>query len=98
MRDMSRTAPVNLVKLMRSSPTSSPVKPYRTRARNRRALVLFGRAAVATLAAISAALGFIAGARMQSANYDPYAYATGVGALFAAACSGIAFLLMRRRA
>ena len=32
----------------------------------------------------------------NSDNYDPYAYAIGVGALFAAACAVIAFLLIRR--
>jgi len=66
--------------------------------RNHAALVLFGRAVVTTLAIVSGALGFLTGVRMQSATYDPYAYATGVGALFAAACAVIAFLLMRRRA
>ena len=34
---------------------------------------------------------------MESDTYDPYAYATGVGALFAGACAVIAFMLMRRR-
>ena len=33
-----------------------------------------------------------------SSNYDPYAYGTGVGALFAAACAFIAYMLMRQRA
>ena len=33
----------------------------------------------------------------RAANYDPYAYGTGVGALFAAACAVIAFMLMRQR-
>ena len=45
------------------------------------ALVLFGRAAMTTLALVSGALGFLTGIRMQHSNYDPYAYATGVGAL-----------------
>ena len=53
---------------------------------------------LATLAVVSGWLGFLAGIRLQSANYDPYAYATGVGALFAAACAVIAFMLMRQRA
>ena len=68
-----------------------------TRARNVAALVLFGRTVVITWAVISAGLGFLAGIAIQQGNYDPYAYATGVGALFAAACTAIAFLLMRRR-
>ena len=59
--------------------------------------MLFGRAVVTTLAILSAALGFLAGIQMQSDAYDPYAYATGVGALFAGACAVIAFMLTRRR-
>ncbi|MBI3704096.1 MAG: response regulator [Rhizobiales bacterium] len=67
-------------------------------ARNKAALILFGRAVVSTLAVVSGWLGFLTGIRLQSSNYDPYAYATGVGALFAAACAVIAFMLMRQRA
>src|SRR6202158_2324640 len=70
----------------------------RKRARNKAALVLFGRAVVSTMAVVSGWLGFLTGVRLQSSNYDPYAYATGVGALFAAACACIAFMLMRQRA
>jgi signal transduction histidine kinase/CheY-like chemotaxis protein len=70
----------------------------RKRARNKASLVLFGRAVVATMAVVSGWLGFLTGIRLQSSNYDPYAYATGVGALFAAACAFIAFILMRQRA
>ena len=70
----------------------------RKRARNKASLVLFGRAVVATMAVVSGWLGFLTGIRLQSSNYDPYAYATGVGALFAAACAVIAFMLMRQRA
>jgi len=70
----------------------------RKRARNKASLVLFGRAVVATMAVVSGWLGFLTGVRLQSSNYDPYAYATGVGALFAAACACIAFMLMRQRA
>src|SRR5450631_3593465 len=70
----------------------------RHRARNKAALVLFGRAVVSTMAVVSGWLGFLTGVRLQSSNYDPYAYATGVGALFAATCTIIAFLLMRQRA
>ena len=73
-------------------------KLARKRARNKASLVLFGRAVVATMAVVSGWLGFLTGIRLQSSNYDPYAYATGVGALFAAACAFIAFMLMRQRA
>jgi PAS domain S-box-containing protein len=83
---------------MRSTSSSATVFSVRKAARNRAALVLFGRAAVTTLAIASGAIGFLAGIRMQSDTYDPYAYATGVGALFAAACATIAVMLIRRRA
>ena len=69
----------------------------RKRARNKAALVLFGRAVVSTMAVVSGWLGFLTGIRLQSSTYDPYAYATGVGALFATACAVIAFMLMRQR-
>jgi len=69
----------------------------RKRARNKAALVLFGRSVVATMAVVSGWLGFLAGIQLQKSNYDPYAYGTGVGALFAAACAFIAFMLMRQR-
>lgn len=72
-------------------------RPKQPPSRNEASLVLFGRAVVTTLAVISGGLGFMAGVRAQSATYDPYAYASGVGALFAAACAVIAFLLFRRR-
>ncbi|HEY1310039.1 MAG TPA: histidine kinase dimerization/phospho-acceptor domain-containing protein, partial [Pseudolabrys sp.] len=49
------------------------------------------------MAAVSGWLGFLAGIQLQKSNYDPYAYATGVGALFAATCAIIAFMLMRQR-
>lgn len=69
----------------------------RTRSRNMASLVLFGRSAMTTLAVVSGGLGFMAGIQASSATYDPHSYAIGVGALFAAACTVIAFLLMRRR-
>src|SRR6185437_4014833 len=78
-------------------PATSPVSAIRRRTRNRAALLLFGRAIVTTLGVVSGALGFLTGIRMSANNYDPAAYATGVAALFAAACAVIAFLLMRRR-
>jgi signal transduction histidine kinase/CheY-like chemotaxis protein len=69
----------------------------RKRARNKAALVLFGRAVVSTLAVVSGWLGFLFGIKLQKSNYDPNAYAIGVGALFAATCAIIAFMLMRQR-
>src|ERR1035437_421540 len=69
----------------------------RKRARNKASLVLFGRTVVSTMAVVSGWLGFLTGIRLQSSTYDPYAYGTGVGALFAAACAVIAFMLMRQR-
>jgi PAS domain S-box-containing protein len=77
--------------------TASITRSLRTRQRNLAAFVLFGRAAMTTLAVVSAWLGFLTGVHMESSAYDPYSYATGVGALFAAACAGLAFMLMRRR-
>ena len=83
---------------MRQKSAAKSVSALRTAARNKAALVLFGRAVMITLAIISGTLGFLTGVRMQSGTYDPHAYATGAGALFAAACAVIAFMLMRRRA
>jgi PAS domain S-box-containing protein len=80
--------------------TSAPISQAahtHTRARNRRAFVLFGRAAFTTLSIFSAGLGFMTGVRMQSSTYDPAAYATGAAALCCAAFAVIALLLMRRR-
>jgi signal transduction histidine kinase/DNA-binding response OmpR family regulator len=65
--------------------------------RNYRALLLFSRAIVSTMAVISAGLGFVAGARTDSANFDPETFALGTGALLAAACAVIAFMSFRRR-
>ena len=65
--------------------------------RNTAALILFGRSAVVTLSVISGGIGFLAGIRLSSPGYDPHSYAIGTGALFAAACAIIAFLLYRRR-
>lgn len=73
------------------------VAATRKAARNKAALLLFGRTVVITLSVASAALGFLAGIRLQSGTYDPHAYAIGAGALFAAACAVIALLLIRRR-
>jgi signal transduction histidine kinase/DNA-binding response OmpR family regulator len=68
-----------------------------TRARNKAALLLFGRTVVITWTVVSVAIGFFAGIVIQRSNFDPYAYASGVGALFAVSCAVIALLLMRRR-
>ena len=76
--------------------TSNSITPT-ARTRNRKALVLFGRAAFTTLSIFSAGLGFITGMRMQGSTYDPAAYATGAAALCCAAFAVIALLLMRRR-
>ena len=65
--------------------------------RNTRALVLFGRSAMATLAVASGGLGFLAGIQASSASYNPHAYATGAATLFAVTCAIIAFQLARRR-
>src|SRR5579872_3951619 len=79
--------------------TAMPVRPEKADIRrNEAALVLFGRTVVSTIAVISIALGFLSGVRSNSAHYDPYSYASGVGALFAAACAIIAYMLYRRRA
>src|SRR5581483_9976536 len=72
---------------MPAKPASSLVRRRRIAARNKRALILFG----------CAVIGFFAGIRLQSDNYDPYAYASGVGALFAAACTAMVVLLIRGR-
>ncbi len=82
---------------MGSGTLNSITQRARKRARNKAALVLFGRSVVATMAVVSGWLGFLTGIRLQSSNYDPYAYGTGVGALFAAACAVIALMLMRQR-
>ncbi len=80
------------------SKANSITAAHRKRARDRAALVLFGRSVVITLSAISAVLGFLAGTRVQAQNYDPNTYAMGVAALLAVACVAIAYLLIRRRA
>jgi PAS domain S-box-containing protein len=75
-----------------------PGEQTKTVSRNTKALVLFGRTVVITLSVISGCLGFYTGIRLTSESYNPHSYATGTGALFAAACAVIAFLLTRRRA
>jgi PAS domain S-box-containing protein len=78
----------------RSDRSRPPAPPH---SRNTAALILFGRSAVITLSVVSGGLGFLAGIRLSSPDYDPHSYAIGTGALFAAACAVIAFLLYRRR-
>ncbi len=80
------------------SKADSITAAQRKRARDRAALVLFGRSVVVTLSVISALIGFLAGTRVQADNYDPNTYAIGVAALLAVACMAIAYLLIRRRA
>jgi signal transduction histidine kinase/CheY-like chemotaxis protein len=82
---------------MPSNSAEAVTRRARTRARNKVALVLFGRSVVATLAVVSGWLGFLSGIELQKSNYDPYAFGTGLGALFAATCAFIAFMLMRQR-
>src|SRR5664279_792616 len=82
---------------MGSGSGNSIARSVRKRARNKASLVLFGRSVMATMAVVSGWLGFLTGVRLKSENLDPYAYATGVGALFAATCATIAFMLMRQR-
>lgn len=66
-------------------------------ARNHRALLLFSRGVIGTLAVVSTWLGFLTGVRMGSRTYDPNTYAIGAGALCAMAFTVIAFMLYRRR-
>ena len=50
------------------------------------------------LAVFAAAASFLAGARLHGAGYEVTGSAIGAGALFAAACASIGFLLVRQRA
>jgi PAS domain S-box-containing protein len=91
-------------------PASSHAKPSQTKsaaalvraarisARDKRALLLFGRAAMTTIAVISAGLGFLFGILLQRPNYNPYTYGVGVAVLLAIACTALAAMLVRRRA
>jgi PAS domain S-box-containing protein len=82
---------------LRTKSASSLVRSARNAARNKRALILFGRAAWTTFAVCSATIGFYAGIQLQSDNYDPSSFASGVAALFAVACTGLFVLLIRGR-
>jgi signal transduction histidine kinase/CheY-like chemotaxis protein len=55
------------------------------------------RAVVVTSMSFVVAFGFLAGARSPAAHYDPYMFATGVAALFGAACGGLGLLIARLR-
>ncbi len=83
---------------MRFPSRPKTVAAIRKSSRNTASLILFGRSVVITLSVLAGTLGFLTGVRMQDHTYDPHAYATGAGALFAAACAVIAFMLTRRRA
>jgi PAS domain S-box-containing protein len=55
------------------------------------------RCAVWSIAALSAAYGFVSGSRSEAAGYDPQAFALGVSVLFAIACAAVAGLSMKLR-
>jgi len=77
--------------------TADTVSSVRKSARNKAALILFGRSVVITMSVMSGALGFLAGIRLQSGTYDPHAYAMGASALFCGACAVLTLLLIRGR-
>src|SRR5271169_4283465 len=79
------------------SSAAKTVASIRTGARNKAALILFGRTVVITLSVTSACLGFLAGIRLQAGTYDPHAYAMGASALFCGACAILTLLLINRR-
>jgi PAS domain S-box-containing protein len=56
------------------------------------------RAASIAFAIFAAAAGFLAGARLQGTGYELTGSAIATGALFAATCAAIGFLLVRQRA
>ncbi|HEX3162440.1 MAG TPA: ATP-binding protein, partial [Pseudolabrys sp.] len=55
------------------------------------------RAASIAFAIFVSAAGFLAGARLQGTGYELTGFAIATGALFAAACAAIGFLLVRQR-
>jgi PAS domain-containing protein len=81
----------------RPKSAASLVRAARTSARNKKALLLFGRAAMTTVALMSAGTGFFLGILLQQPKYNPYTYAAGVAVLLAIACTAIAYMLVRRR-
>jgi PAS domain S-box-containing protein len=78
--------------------TQTRIRAARRKLRGKAALLLFGRSIVATLATVSIALGVFAGIQLQRGAFDPSSFATGVAALFSAACSALVWLLIRQRA
>jgi PAS domain S-box-containing protein len=68
----------------------------KTSSRNRAAVL--ARAVFIALAIFAAAAAFLAGAGMQSIGVELVSYVIGAGALFAAACAAIGFMLVRQRA
>src|SRR5579884_4084597 len=79
-----------------------PGIPPHTRAahlevRKTAALRLFGRTGFAITATIACALAFFAGAELQRGHYDPATFAIGLAAGLAAACTVLAYVLMRWR-
>jgi PAS domain S-box-containing protein len=83
---------------MRGKSSSSPPSSKRAAGRGTRALITSGRAAWSAFAIVTGMIGFFVGNQLQRANLDPYAYAGGVGVLFAAACTALASLMLRDRA
>lgn len=59
--------------------------------------VLFGRAAVVTIAVFTGATGFLSGIQASRATYNPHSYAIGSAALLMLACSALAGLSLSRR-
>jgi PAS domain S-box-containing protein len=63
----------------------------------KRIFKLLVRSIVVSWIAFVVTFGFLAGANANAANYDPYAFATGIAALFGVACGIIALLSVRNR-
>ncbi len=82
---------------MQSDNETTDGRAPNTAGRNLAALLLFSRSVFVTTAIVFGAIGFLAGIAIQRPNFDPYSFATGVGALFALACAAIAILLARKR-
>ncbi len=59
--------------------------------------VLFGRAAVVTIAVFTGATGFLSGIQASHATYNPHSYAIGSAALLMLACIALAGLSLNRR-
>ena len=94
---MRRKLTTLLPRKSRPQSAASLVLAARTSSRNKKALLLFGRAAMTTVALMSAGIGFFLGILLQRPKYDPATYAAGVAVLLAIACTAIAYMLVRRR-